>query len=109
MAEKYYLSPLRIRDIVSQRYKWPENAVTVCDRTVQIIRAFTVVEMMIQQGDQVSNSAHNVISKILKNIYSSLRVIKQGMSDSDEMKHYAATLGIVMDRVYSLLDVSVLG
>jgi len=214
LAEKYYLSALRIRDIVNQRYKWPVEAVTVCNqagtlseaavvdciirlpgrppamldrdtaklygtktprineqvkrnqskfpddfvfqlsdeefenlrsqnamsswggtrhnpyaftqygcnmlatvlktdvankRAVQIIRAFTSVEMMIQQGAQVSNSAHPITSKMLMDIYSSLWVMKQGMSDSRGMQHYAATLGTVMDRVYSLLDVSVLG
>ena len=73
-------------------------------RTVQIIRAFTVVEMMIQQGDQVSNSAHTVTSKMLKNIYSSLWVIKQGMSDSKGMQHYTTTLGTVMESVEGLID-----
>jgi len=64
---------------------------------VQIIRAFTAVEMMNQRGVQVLDSAHNVISKILKNIYSSLWVIKQGMSDLKGMQHYTTTLGTVME------------
>ena len=76
-------------------------------RAVQIIRALTSVEMMIQPGVQVLNSAHTVTSKMLMDIYSSLWVMKQGMIDSRGMQHYAATLGMLMDSVEGLMDVSV--
>ena len=213
LGEKYFLSPWRIRDIVCQRYKWPVEAVTVCDRVeplselvvvdciiqlpgrppaildrdiarfygtktqrineqvkrnqrlfptdflfqpnddeveillsqnaitsksslgghvpyaftqygcnmlstvlktekarkraVDIIRAFTAVEIMIQQDMQNQYSAHPVTSKLLSEIYSSLWVIKQAMNASEGMEHYASSLETIMKQTENLLEVPV--
>ena len=72
-------------------------------RAVQIIRAFTTVEMMMQQGVQGSNHVEPDRSKEIHDVYSSLWVLKQAMSNSDEMKHFTEFIDIMMGQVGKLL------
>ena len=74
-------------------------------RAVQIIRAFTTVEIMIQQDVQNQYTAHPVTSRLLREIYSSLWVIKQAMSASEGMEHYASSLETIMKQTENMMKV----
>ena len=76
-------------------------------RAVQIIRAFTTVEIMIQQDVQNQYIAHPETSRLLKELYSSLWVLRQAMSVSEGMEHYAASLESIMKQTENLLEVPV--
>lgn len=77
---------------------------TANKRTIQIIRAFTAIEMMNSQIKQTSDSEHPITSKILQDIYSGLWIMKQAMVVSKEMQHYALSLDSIMKQAEGLID-----
>ena len=76
-------------------------------RAIQIIRAFTAVEIMIQQDVQKQYNAHPVTSRLLRELYSSLWVLRQAMSASEGMQHYVSSLESIMEKAENIMDISI--
>ena len=78
---------------------------TANKRAVQIIRAFTAMEMMMQRGLQLSNGAGLDNSMAIRDVYSSLWVLRQAMINSGESQHFTAFIDSVLGRVRGLIGV----
>ena len=76
-------------------------------RAIQIIRAFTAVEIMIHKGMQNQKREHPMSSKMLSEMYSSLWVLRQAMSATEGMRYYVSSLESIMQKAENIMDISI--